>query len=347
MDEQNMPSKTSLPPSEFGFIGHSQSLIDAISCMKKFSRAQAPILICGETGTGKELAARAVHYMSPRHMGPFIPVNCASYQDTLFESSFFGHERGAFTGANERHHGLVSQADGGTLFLDEIDSLTAKAQAVLLRFLQERTFRPVGSEKERRCDISIIAASNADLEQLSQDGDFRSDLYYRLNVARIDLPPLRSRHQDTIILANHFIKKFSAMYKSGPTTLHPDSGAELMNHDWPGNVRELENLIHREYLRCDSTETELRIPPLSGTAATSRWETLTDPTKMDFKSAKEAVLSEFEKNYATTALAITGGNVSHAARMVGKERRAFGKILKKHRIQYKNETYPRNSNAYR
>lgn len=325
-----------IDPTELGFIGHSQTLIDTVNLLAKYARALAPVLICGETGTGKELSARAIHYLGAKRSGPFIPVNCASYPDSLFESAFFGHERGAFTDARERQRGLVSLAEGGTLFLDEIDCLSSKAQAVLLRFLQERQYRPLGGKREIHSDVGIICATNANLQQLCKTGRFRKDLYYRLDVATIELPPLRERREDIITLAHHFVRKLSAMYSVGPIKLSNKSEKPLLQYDWPGNIRELENVLHREYLIADPDEVELYVQLNKTSTATkeqrSRWEEIADPAVCNFQTAKNKLILEFEKRYTTAALKIADGNISHAARLVGKERRAFGRILKKHGI---------------
>ena len=236
------------------------------------------------------------------------------------------------TAASSRRH------RGGTLFLDEIDSLTPRSQAALLRFLQEYMYRPLGGAGEHRSDTRVLAATNSDLLELADAGEFRSDLLYRLDVARVELPPLRHRPEDILLLAHHFLKKFSVLYGDGPSAFHPNTEKALLSHDWPGNVRELENVIHREFLRCD-TDTIACDGRLGGLSANnipaSDLDSLSDASLLDYKSAKRVLLDSFEKRYTCSALNIAGGNVSTAARIARIERRAFGRLVKKHCIDRK------------
>jgi DNA-binding NtrC family response regulator len=290
------------------------------------------VLITGATGTGKELVARALHYLGSRHSFPFVPVNCGSLPETLFEGELFGHERGAFTGAHVRRAGLITHAEGGTLFLDEVDTLPAKSQISLLRVLQEKTYRPVGSSVEQRADVRILAATNAPIEQLLKSGHFRSDLYYRLGIFTIGLPPLRDREEDILALADHFLKKHARPGKAS-FDLSPTARAALLSYEWPGNVRQLENAIVRGiYLA--KTES-ITIQDLGLPAKTE--EANTPPTLLpiklhSFRVAKQAVLEKFEREYVARLMSEHGGNVSHAARAAEKDRRDFGKLLKKHRL---------------
>jgi transcriptional regulator with GAF, ATPase, and Fis domain len=210
--------------------------------------SDAAVLVSGETGTGKELAARAIHYLGSRRDYPFIPVNCGAIPDHIAESELFGHVRGAFTDARETRQGLVAAAHGGTLFLDEIEAMSPRMQAVLLRFLQDQEYRPVGSNDVRKVDVRIIAATNVDLHDLVDCGQFRKDILYRLNLLSIVLPPLRQRGDDVVLLAETFIERLNRKYQGHAKYLDPDCTQNLEGYGWPGNVRELENLIHREFL---------------------------------------------------------------------------------------------------
>ena len=225
-------------------IGRAPCFTQALEQIPAIARSEAPVLITGETGTGKELVARALHYLSHRRDRPYVALNCGSFCDSLLEDELFGHERGAFTSATARREGLIAHAELGTLFLDEIDSLPPKAQIDLLRVLQNKKYRPVGSSVERKANVRILAASNAPVSQLVKSGMFRADLFHRLCVFHIELPPLRYRKQDIPLLAAHFLEKH-APEGQPMSALSPDSQAELVARDWPGNIRELENVILR------------------------------------------------------------------------------------------------------
>jgi len=211
-------------------------------------------LISGETGTGKELVAGAIHYSSPRSAKSFIKVNCAALHDNLLESELFGHEKGAYTGASRQRIGRFEQADRGTLFLDEIGDMSLGTQAKLLRVLQEKEFERLGGDKTIKVDARIISASNKDLAKIIREGDFREDLFYRINVINVHLPPLRERREDIPLLAESFIRKFAADLKKNITSLHPDAAKFLQKHHWSGNVRELQNCIERAMLMSDGPE---------------------------------------------------------------------------------------------
>jgi DNA-binding NtrC family response regulator len=318
-------------------IGKSAPFLNMLHKISMVSLVDIPVLIQGETGTGKELAARAVHYQSERRGYPFIPVNCGTLPDELLENELFGHEQGAYTDARRSHDGLVAQAEGGTLFLDEIETLSYKGQIALLRFLQEREFRPLGSKRCYKSDIRVISASNADLKQMVLDGDFREDLYFRLNVLPIDIPPLRERPGDVETLIDFYWQKFRDMYPGRKKSLSASSRSWMLNHSWPGNIRELENLLHREYILSDSDM--VRIQPAQGTEAESGESTLKfhlDIHNYDFNTAKNEVITNFEKSYLIRLMDKCQGNVSQAARYAGKERRSLGKLLKKYGINRSN-----------
>lgn len=236
------------------FIGESEAIKKVFAILNKVSASNASILISGETGTGKELVAGAIHYSSPRASKSFIKVNCAALHDNLLESELFGHEKGAYTGANRQRIGRFEQADSGSLFLDEIGDMSLGTQAKLLRVLQEKEFERLGGDKTIKVDARIITASNKDLAKIIREGDFREDLFYRINVINVHLPPLRERRVDIPLLAEFFVRKFAADLKKNITKLHPDAAVFLQKHHWPGNVRELQNCIERAVLICEGSE---------------------------------------------------------------------------------------------
>lgn len=312
-------------------IGESPALLAVLRLIERIARNDAPVLVEGETGTGKELAARAIHYGGDRRNRPFVPVNCGAIPDSLIENELFGHRRGAYTDAKSEQAGVIAHAQHGTLFLDEIDALTPKAQVSLLRFLQDQHYRPLGESRSRAADVRIIAASNADVAALAQSGQFRLDLLFRLNVMHIVMPPLRVRHGDVALLASHFLAGCAARFGAGAKELHPATLAELERYPFPGNIRELENLICREYLLCDGESLMFTVAPADGRTP--------EPTHSDrhvpdlnFRRAKDRAIAEFERRYLSDVLSAAYGNVTRAAGMVGKERRAFGRLLKKHDI---------------
>src|SRR5262245_6688958 len=312
-------------------IGESRAFLDVVRLIEKVARFDAPVLIEGETGTGKELAARAIHYSGPRRDCPFIPVNCGAIPDALVENELFGHRRGAYTDAKWEQRGIIAHAQHGTLFLDEIDALTPKSQVTLLRFLQDQQYRQLGGSEVQSADVRIVAASNVNLRELTTQGTFRLDLLFRLNIMRITMPPLRDRHGDVALLSAHFLRACATRFGAGDKRLHADSLARLATYRWPGNVRELENLICREYLLCDDDVIRIEAPG----DAHVRGE-LDRPTgnfsRLTFKQAKDLAIAQFEKRYLAEVLSASRGNVTKAASMVGKERRAFGRLLKKHDI---------------
>jgi DNA-binding NtrC family response regulator len=312
-------------------IGQSHAFLQAVRLIEKIARYDAPVLIEGETGTGKELAARAVHYGGARKDRPFIPVNCGAIPDALVENELFGHRRGAYTDAKGEQSGVIAHAQHGTLFLDEIDALTPKSQVTLLRFLQDQQYRPLGGSEMRSADVRIIAASNVDLAKLTEQGTFRLDLLFRLNVMHVTMPPLRDRHGDVAILSAHFLSACASRFGAGHKRLQTESLESLDAYGWPGNIRELENLICREYLLCDRDL--IHVPPLGGRAdAPGKTNGHASFAVLDFKRAKNLAIAEFEKRYLADVLSAAHGNVTKAANLVGKERRAFGRLLRKHGI---------------
>jgi DNA-binding NtrC family response regulator len=306
-------------------IGRSLLFERVVKLLERISAFDAPVLIEGETGTGKELAARYVHYAGPRRAGPFVPVNCGALPETLAENELFGHDRGAFTDARASSPGCVALADGGTLFLDEVDSLPPKAQVALLRFLQDRTYRPLGGRAECRADVRVIAASNAQLEALVDRGAFRKDLLFRINLLRVELPPLRSREEDVIVLAEHFLAEYARRCSVPSKPLEPAAAAWLRSYHWPGNVRELENVIHRAVMLSEGQGIGLQdVSPMADEA---------EPLQTtDYRSARAQALDAFHRKFLSNLIRACGGNLSSAARLCGADRRALGRLLKRYQI---------------
>jgi len=316
-------------------VGRSSSFLHVLQQIKKISRCEAPVLIEGESGTGKELAAQAIHSLSERRDYPFIPVNCGAIPDSLLENELFGHRQGAFTDAKTSQEGLVCQAEGGTLFLDEVEIFSPKGQVMLLRFLQDQQYRPLGSNKYTQANIRIIAASNVKLRELVRQGEFRMDLYYRLYVMWVEMPLLSKRGNDILLLASYFINKFRIQYKQPEKQLDRASMKWLMESSWPGNVRELENLLHREFLMATGENISFGEEP---NAQRDRRRTPLDRRHKallsnKFNESKAMIVSQFEINYLTHLIGQSSGNVTLAAKKAGMERRSLGKLLKKHRIE--------------
>ena len=313
-------------------IGQCHKFREIINQSQKISRYDVPVFIFGETGTGKELIARAIHSLSDRSAEPFIPVNCGSIPESLVENELFGHVKGAYTSAQSSSIGLLSQANGGTLFLDEIDTLSLKGQVSLLRFIQEKEFKPLGSHKSCHSDVRFIAATNADILSLIEQEKFRQDLYFRLNIMKLDLPPLRERGSDIELLSNHLINRHRTEHKLPKKTLHPDAIERLYHYNWPGNVRELENILLSEMLLSETEMLTLKNLNFVDTGKNENFFQMKPLFNMKFRKAKEKIVSSFEKNYLENVMEKTSGNVTKAAAIAGTERRAFGKLLKKHDI---------------
>ena len=306
-----------------GLVGQSQIFLSEMKKLSHLARCDISVMIGGETGTGKELVARAVHYLSPRADQPFVPIDCGAIPPELTESELFGHERGAFTGAVAKNHGLISAANHGTLFLDEVDALSLTVQAKLLRFLQEMEYRPLGSRETRKADVRVVSATNRDLLELVRCNEFRKDLYYRLNAVQLRLPSLRQRWKDIVLLAHHFIAKYVARFDRPQRELSPEAIQKLLAYQWPGNIRELENVICAAVALSDG--------PLISAADLVFSEDQAELPAL-FRDAKAKVVTEFERRYISKLLISCDGNVSEAARAAGKNRRAFWELIRKHHI---------------
>ena len=324
IDNENLCAKEIL---HFGaLVGTSEKFLAAIRAIPPMAESDATILMSGQTGTGKELFSRAIHYQSRRQRHPFIPVNCAALPDHLFENELFGHVKGAYTDATSAEKGLIAEAEGGTLVLDEIDALSLVAQAKLLRFLQDREYRPVGSARSVRADVRVIASTNADLLQRVEASQFREDLYYRLNSLSLPLPALRERMEDVAPLTAHILDRFAKENGRPVAALAPSAMDKLMDYSWPGNVRELESIMTRAltFSRAPILKAEdIQLPSAAaGEQAGAR----------SLREAKIKTVENFERRYLATLLIQHQGNVTHAARAAGKERRSFQRLLRKHHL---------------
>ena len=321
-------------------VGESPAFRGLLRSIDRVARhGAATVLIRGETGTGKELIARSIHYLGARRDAPFVPINCGALPDQLAENEFFGHRAGAFTGASGESLGLLRLAHRGTLFLDEVDSLPAKTQVALLRFMQDGSFRPLGAGREERVDVRIIAASNRDLEAEVQAGRFRADLFFRLNLIAVRVPPLRERAEDIRLLTQYFLRECARRYRLEDKQLDDQALRRLCGYGWPGNVRELENLVHRAYLLEEGCQLEI---PLPGDAVAPEITAMSlagmasapdDMAGLDYRSAKLRALQQFDRDYLTRLLQRASGNVTRAAQLAGKERRSLGKLLKRYGIE--------------
>jgi DNA-binding NtrC family response regulator len=312
--------------TRLNLIGRSPSFLAALLLIKRYAACDATVLIEGETGTGKELAARAIHYLSRRRNLPFIPLNCGAIPENLVESELFGHARGAFTDAKEARTGLIAQAKGGTLFLDEVETISPRAQVALLRFLQDKQYRPIGGAPVADANVRIVAASNADLKDLVNQGSFRIDLLYRLDVLSVHLPPLRDRGADAALLAEVFVERLNRQSDGPRKALSAGAARVLDARPWPGNVRELENLIQREYVLATGDAIEISDP--AGDAPDDQ-RTATEP----FRVAKARAVAHFERTYMSALLVRTHGNLSLAARLAGKDRSDIGRLVRKHGLR--------------
>jgi two-component system, NtrC family, response regulator GlrR len=337
------PPAPPLPPSAAAqderlahLVGGSAAFRRQVERLPMLAGCDAGVLILGETGTGKELFAQAVHYLSRRAAGPWVALNCGAVPVELFEAELFGHVRGAFTSAMAARAGLVREADGGTLFLDEVDALPLAAQVKLLRFVQEKEFRTVGANALQHADVRVIAASNCRLPERVAAGTFRQDLYFRLNVLAVELPPLRERHEDIVPLAQHFLAHGARALGRRIDALAPAALQRLLAHHWPGNVRELQHVIERALLLCPGPTVGAEhieidgVPDVAGASA----------DRLSFQDAKRELVAQFERSYIERLLRNTSGNITHAAAAAGKNRRAFFQLMRKHRIDSRHFRLP-------
>jgi DNA-binding NtrC family response regulator len=323
-DAENCEIIAKLAFERLGLLGRSPAFLAEIAKLPTLAACDATILITGPTGTGKELVARAVHYLSKRHDHAFVPVDCGAIPSELVESELFGHEKGAFTGAVCRKLGLVDAARQGTLFLDEVDALTPTMQPKLLRFLQQREYRAVGSTEIRKADVRVISATNCDLRKAVRDGAMREDLFYRLAVVQLGLPALHERIEDVEMLAKHFLAKYAREFGRAIQGFSADAMDRILGYNWPGNIRELENVVQAGVALCDGPTVEARHMPGLGSE---------NGQPASFREAKAMAVSRFEREYLVRLLRASGGNISQAARTAKKHRRAFWELLRKHGIQ--------------
>jgi two-component system response regulator GlrR len=314
-------------------IARSAKMRSVLDVVARIAKLDSTVYIHGESGTGKELIAKAIHFASDRRDQPFVALNCAALPETLLESELFGHEKGAFTGALRSTRGLFTQAHGGTLFLDEIGDMPLATQSKLLRALQERQFYPVGGDSPVEVDVRVIVATNKDLQELVQKGLFRDDLFYRIHVIPIQLPPLRERKEDIVPLVDQFLKKFSQQMKKDVKGITPEVLKMMMLHDWPGNVRELENAIEyavamtQKDVITEDCVLQAKSAGGEGAKGLSHQKYLNgDEALKPLKDARDA----FEKDYLVQVLSMTEGNVTQAAKLAGKYRADLYDLLKKH-----------------
>ena len=310
-------------------IGDSKAIHELRGQIERISSCDATVLITGESGTGKELAARSIHYLGGRGGKPFISVNCSAIPEGLFENEMFGHAKGAFTNAFFRQKGFVKEAEGGTLFLDEIGTISPFIQIKLLRLLENREFKPLGDSNTQTADIRIIAATNRDLLSLIPEGAFREDLFYRLNIVPLYIPPLRGRKEDIPLLIEHFVRKYCKEYNRQGKTLSKDLVEVLVSYEWRGNIRELENKIQQLVVM---TTTDVIT---SENMQCSSIELPYHKTGQSLKTEKKEAMNTFEKNYLMNLMSEHKGNVVIAAKNSGKSRTALWNLLRKHQLSPK------------
>lgn len=339
-EELNNLRSAAAEAEEHEIVGRSPKILKVFKDIGRVTSKQITVLITGESGTGKELVAKAIHHNSNRRTGPFVAINSASIPKDLLEAELFGWEKGAFTGAKEKHVGRIESANGGTIFLDEISELDLNLQAKLLRFMQDRKFSPLGSNKEVEADVRIIGATNKDLRDAVSRGQFREDLFYRFNVVQIKLPPLRERREDIIPLAKHFLKDAEKKFETGKKELSKEARDLLLRYDWPGNVRELENAIKRACVLSNGTIIEKRaLLPEEASASIKEFleeklkRYLKKMTELESCNLYESVISEVEKALIEIVLKETAGNQLKASRTLGINRNTLRAKIKLYRIK--------------
>ncbi len=327
------PSVPQNTTENLGILTQDAKMLDILKSLRRIATSDAPVLIEGESGTGKELIAKAVHQMSSRSKGPLITINCGAIPEHLLEAEFFGHEKGAFTGASQRIQGKVEFAHNGTLFLDELGELPLPLQVKLLRFLQEMIFQRVGGRQDIEVNVRIIAATNCNLRAMVKNHEFREDLYYRIGVVKVPLPPLRERGQDVMLLAQHFVEKYN---ESGQAkSFHPATEKALLSHAWPGNIRQLENKIRRMIILSDTPiiqpeclELKGAPPPQPDKPQPGHDAAFEELNYGSLKEARDAI----ERKMLVHALQQHAGNVMQASQLLGVSRPTFYDLLKKHKI---------------
>ncbi len=314
-------------------VGQSAQMREVFRLIEAVGATPATVLVRGESGTGKELVARAIHRRSDRVRGPFQALNCSALAETVLESELFGHVKGAFTGAVANRKGLFEAADGGTIFLDEIGDISPQMQVRLLRVLQEGEVKPIGSNQTLAVDVRVVAATNANLEAAMRAKKFREDLYYRLNVVTLEIPPLRERPDDIMLLALHFLRRHGARMKRNVQGFAEEARKALLTHDWPGNVRELENAIARGVVMCLGPEIQVsHLPPGIGGAVAASDVEAQSLAHLPYAQAKKTALVAFERSYLKAKLAAAGGNISRAAREAGVDRSNFKRLLREYGV---------------
>jgi two-component system response regulator HydG len=315
-------------------IGESPPMRQLFDLLDRVANTEVTVLITGESGTGKELAARALHARSARAAGPFVPINCAAVPETLLEAELFGHAKGAFTDARQARQGLFVRASGGTLLLDEISEMPLDMQVKLLRALQERQVRPVGGEEEISFDVRLLASTNRDLAAEVEAGAFREDLYYRINVVQLEMPPLAARGDDVILLAQHFLEEAAERAGRPVSGLSAEAADKLLAHDWPGNVRELRNAMERAVALTQHEMIVVDDLP----AAISSYRPASVPATRTFSTTSERLtLAELERRYVTGVLDEVGGNKTAAARILGFDRRTLYRKLERYASQERSQ----------
>ncbi len=328
LNANSVPKVEEEATNNLGIITQDNKMLELLKNLTRIAISDAPVLIEGESGTGKEVIAKAVHQMSSRSEGPLVIINCGAIPEHLLEAEFFGHEKGAFTGATQRVQGKVEFAHNGTLFLDEMGELPLSLQVKLLRFLQEMTFQRVGGRQDIEVNVRIIAATNRNLLEMVAKGGFREDLYYRLGVVKIPLPPLRERGQDILLLANHFINKYDTTGKI--KSFHPAAEKLMLTYQWPGNIRQLENKMRQIIILADSPIIQAEALELTSTSSAfeSNYEDNQDINYASLQEARNAI----ERKMLVNALQQHSGNIMQASQLLGVSRPTFYDLLKKHKI---------------
>jgi len=326
--------------TKYGFdniIGSSPKMMEVYKLIRKVAPTDSTVLIRGESGTGKELLARGIHFNSPRKQKPFVPVDCGVLASELLESELFGHVKGSFTGAIVTKPGLFEIADGGSIFLDEIGDTNSNFQSKLLRVIQEREFTPVGGIKPKRVDLRFIVATNKDLEKLVEEGRFREDLFYRLNVVSVTVPSLKERKDDTPLLAYHFLKKYAKEMNKTMKSISVDAMNVLIGYTWPGNVRQLENVIERAIVIAEGDTITTEHLPFVVKAETAHPDTPIPRTSEELKDMKkkmrESAVERIEKSFILDALTRNDWNVTKSAKDVGMQRPNFQALMRKYNIR--------------